>query len=724
MDNFQFLKDELSNPKLFNKRIFYAKNANKYIELISIDIFIDKYLPYITNYVLNDENTEEVLTEYSKTFINFLKYLNNENTLNNYIQIKNNDKEKEKDKDKDKENEIKEENINIINDDKNKYNECIYLILKCFFEKFFIIEDEILKETSINNMKSLLLELDYNSLLKKEIENYLTHLTDNNKNINENKDINYENEVLFLFYSLLFPFIEDNEQKIEKYCNKLKSILNNNNQVKKKRLIIQNITNIIPFIKKSIENIKNNNDEINQNKLKNNIYIIKEILNSLNNVIDDKKLIVSVGMSYLYEIIIIYSIKNMTDIVLFYDTYNNILTDQTIDSIIDNFIIKLESFLDNEPNLKISLTWRIKVAYIENICRLNKFILKNNPNYFNDYFSLICQKILENNNINNYNSNNDVDLKISVLNHVEYFIPKLPTFIQIFKNITSIESNIYMRSNLGVALNKIINNNQFYEIYMNNNNFKVLISDIFNIIQNIIEKDKFEVKYYLLSSFEFKFFNIIDDDNVKAKILNWSIKLIIIVFETINEWRIRYNIYEKTDKFFSDEKNLLKIINLYQKEKNQNTEKIIIELINNIRYLIQLFFNDKANIIRTNCLILIDNIIKIEKDNNIDNDLCLIRIKEELIKYQISLFLKNNNFEDNDNLFNNISSLDICKNYCIKIFFLYSVKKFIHLYSKEEKNFIKDIIELIKKDKKYSKENIANNKINKDIEFIIEKINS
>ena len=108
MDNFQFLKDELSNPKLFNKRIFYAKNANKYIELISIDIFIDKYLPYITNYVLNDENTEEVLTEYSKTFINFLKYLNNENTLNNYIQIKNNDKDKEKDKDKDKENEIKE----------------------------------------------------------------------------------------------------------------------------------------------------------------------------------------------------------------------------------------------------------------------------------------------------------------------------------------------------------------------------------------------------------------------------------------------------------------------------------------------------------------------------------------------------------------------------------------------------------------------------------------
>ena len=704
MDDFQFLKNELSNPKFFNKRIFYARNANKFIDLISIDLFVDKYLPYITNYILNDENTEEVLTEYSKTFINFLKYLNEENTYLKYMQIKN------------------KENIN--NDEKNKYNECIDLILKCFFEKFFIFEDEILNETSINNMKDLLLELSPNSLLKKEIENYLNNSNDNNKNINENKDINYENEVLFLFYSLLYPFIEDNEQKIENYCNKLKSILKNNNQLKKKRLIIQNIINIIPFIKKSIENIKNNNvenNQNNQNKIKHNIYIIKEILNSLYTIIDNKNLIIMVGMNYLCEIIIIYAIKNMTDIILFYDEYNSILSDENIDMIVNNFINKLANFMDNESILKISLTWRIKVAYIENICRLNKFILSINPNYFINNFACICQKILENNNINNFN--NDVDLKISVLKHVEYFIPKLLIFIHIFKNIISIEQNVYIRSNLGIALNKILNNKQFYQIFKNNN-FNVMVSDILNIIQNIIEKDKFDVKYYLLSSFEFNFFNIIEDDNIKIKILNRSFKLIIIVFETINEWRIRYSIYEKVEQFLSNEKKLLKIINIYQMEKNQNNEQhtTTSQLINNIRYLIQLFFKDKANIIRTNCLNLIETIIKIEKDTKIETDICFIRVKEELIKYQFSLFLKNNTLEDID-YFNYISSLDINKNYCVKIFFLDSVKKFIHLYSMEEKNIIKDVIELIKNDKKYSKENIANIKINKDIEFILEKIN-
>ena len=708
MEDFQFLKEEISSPK-FNKRIFYAKNANKYVELISIELFINKYIPYITNYVLKEENTEEVLTEYSKTFTNFLKYLGNEKSLTNYQKIKDNNKE----------NLDKEENI--------KYKESIYLILKCFFEKFFTTDDEILREISVDNIKELFLELEKYPLLKNELENYLKNLIDNIKPITENKDINEENEVIFLFYSLLYPFIKNDEQKIENYCNKLKSILNNNNQPKKKRLLIQNIINIIPFIKKSLDKIKDNktvnNETSNQNIINQNIYIIKEIIFSLNKILDDKNLIISVGMNYLCEIIIIYTIKNITEIIIFYDEYNTFLSNQEIDSIINNYITKFEIFINNESNLNISLTWRIKVAYIENICRLKKFIIQHNPNYFNDYFSNICLKFLENINNNNFNNSNnintDIDLKISVLKHVDYFIPKLSSFLQIFKNITSLEPNMYVRSYLGIALNKILNNEQFYEIYTNDNNLNNLLSKIFEIIQTIIEKEKFEVKYYLLSSFEFTFFNIIKDDNNKMIILNKSIKLIIIVFETINEWRIRYNIYDKFEKFLSDEKNFLKILSLYKIEKNNEN---IVETINNARNLIQLFFNDKANIIRTNCLILINNIINLQKNNNINEEFWLIRIKEELIKFQYSLFNKGNNISDKDNFLNNIAALDLNKNYYIKIYFLESAKKFIHLYSKEEKNIIKEIVELIKNNKKYSEKNIANNKMNNDIEFILNKL--
>jgi len=707
MDDFQFLKEEITSPK-FNKRIFYAKNAKKYIELMSIDLFVNNYIPFIANYIYNDENIEEVLTEYSKTFTEFLKYLGNEATFQNYSKINiNNNNESEK----------TEEN--------NKYNNSIALIIKCFFEKFFINEDEILKETTFNNIKDLFLELDKYILLKKEFENYL-NIDKIFKDSNQN-EAGEDNKIIFSIFSLFYPLIIDDEQKITNYCNKFKLILKNNNQLKKKRLVIQNIFNIIPFIKNNIDKIKNDISNENENNDKNNIInrnisLMKEIISSLNQIMDDKNLIVSVEMNYVCEIIVIYTIQNITDFILFYDEYNDILSNQEIESIINSFIVKLESFINNESILKITLTWRIKVAYIENICRLNRIILKNNPNYFNDYFPTTCQKILENNN-------KDPDLKISVLNHVDFLIPKLPTFIQIFKNMHSTEQNMYVRSNLAIALNKILNNPKFYESNENKNDFHSIVINIFNIIQNMIDKEKFDVKYYLLSTVEFDFFNIIKDDNFKIEILNKSIKLIIIVFEKVNEWRIRYSIYNKVETFLSNKDNFLKITNLFQQGKNMNInqnpnqENKNIEMVNNLRNLIKLFFNDKANIIRTNCLNLIDNIISMQKDNNIQNDLWIIRIQDELLKYQFSLFSKNNNFEEGENFINDIISLNINKNYCIKIFFLESIKKFIHLYSNIEKNIIKEIVGLIKNDKKYSNENVANNKIMKDIELILKKLN-
>ena len=706
MDDFQFLKEEITSPK-FNKRIFYAKNAKKYIEIMSIDLFVNNYIPFITNYIYNEENIEEVLTEYSNTFTEFLKYLGNEGTFQNYSQTNNDNNESDKTEEK----------------DNTKYNNSIVLIIKCFFEKFFINEDEILKETTFNNMKELFLELDNYILLKTEFENYL-NTNKSFKDINQS-DIGEDNKIIFSIFSLLYPLIIDDEEKITNYCNKFKFILKNNNQLKKKRLLIQNIFNIIPFIKKSIDKIKNDNSNESENNDKNiiinkNIYLIKEIISSLNQIMDDKNLIISVEMNYVCEIIVIYTIQNITDFILFYDEYNDILSNQEIESIINSFIVKLESFINTESNLKISLTWRIKVAYIENICRLNKLILKSSPNYFNDYFSSICQKILENNN-------KESDLKISVLKHVDFLLPKLPTFILIFKNMQTTEQNMYVRSNLAIALNKILNNPQFYELNENNNDFHSLVLNIFNIIQNMIDKEKFDVKYYLLSTVEFNFFNIIKDDNFKVEILNKSIKLIIIVFEKVNEWRIRYSIYNKVEAFLSNKDNFLKITNLYQQGKNininANQENKNVEMVNNLRNLIKLFFNDKANIIRTNCLNLIDNIINMQKDNNIQNDLWIIRIQDELLKYQFSLFSRNNNFEEGENFINDIISLNVNKNYYIKVFFLESIKKFIHLYSNNEKNIIKEIVGLIKNEIKYSNENVANSKIMNDIELILGKLN-
>ena len=692
MDDLQFLKEELSNAKLFNKRIFYAKNALRYTEIMPINFFINNYIPYIANYIYNEENVEEVLTEYSNTFTYFLKFLGKEENFQNY----NNKEEKN------------------IEDNRKTYNNSIYLILKCFFEKILLNEDEILKETTINNIKELLLDLDQFPLLKTEFENILYQLKILiNNETNENKDINEENELYILFFSLLYPFIESDEKKIENFCIKFKSIIYNNSQLKKMRLLIQNIINIIPFIKKSIDNIKEKpeiDNVIYLNIINKNIYILKEIICSLNNIMDDNNFIARVGMDYLCEIILAYTIKNITEFIIFYDEYNKYLSNIEINSIINNFITKLENFINIETNLGVKLNWRVKVAYIENICKLNSLVNRHNQKYFDDYFSQYCLNILSD------NKNKEQDLKISVLNHIDLLIPSINKFLPIFNDIIIMNRNQYILSALSVSLNNILNNQKFYEINTNET-IDSIASQIFQFFNELLKNENFEIRYHLLSSFDFLFFNYINNDKQKILLLSESIKLYIFSFQKINEWRIRYNLYEKFKKFLSEKDNILKIYSFYQIAKNNpENEQTINLLINNIRYLIHLIFLDKANIIRMNSLELINDIINFQKDNKINTNIYLIRIKEELMKYQISIFCKNSNTEEN--IINNLNLLDMNKNYCMKLFFLESVKKFINLYSTTEKNIIKEILKLIKNDSKYSKENVANNKIYNDIEII------
>ena len=692
MDDFQFLKEEISSNK-FNKRIFYAKNALRYIEIMPITFFVDNYIPYITNYILNEENVEEVLTEYSNTFIFFLKFLGKNQNFDNYKTIK--DKEGKND------------------DYKITYNNAIKLLLKCFYEKILLNEDEILKETTINNLRDILLELDEFLLLKNEFENILNELKILNKENVETIDFNEVNEMSSLLFSLLYPFIKSDENKIAIFCNQFKLSTSSNSNKKKKRLIIQNIINIIPFIKKSIDKYNNppvTNDENYINTIKLNIHLLKEIISDLSIILDEQNLIISVGMNYLCDIILVYTIQNITEFILLYDEYNKFLTNQEIDLIIINYLTKLENFINNETILKVNLTWRVKVAYIENICRLKNLVNKHNPQYFNEYYSNYCENILKGNNI-------EPDLKISILKNIDLLVPTINKFIPIINEILKTEKNQYILSSLGIAINNIMNSKILYEIN-NNENAIAIVNRLFQFINILLNNNIFEIKYHLLSSFDFSFFNHINKDAEKILYLNEAIKLYIYSFQRINEWRIRYNLFEKFKNFILEKNNFLKLFSFYQIfNNNSESAKTIFELINNIRNLIHLFFLEKANIIRINSLELINCIITFQKDNNINNEICLIRIKEELINYQISIFCKNST--NIESIINNLNLLDMNKNYCMKLFFIESVKKFINLYSLTEKNLIKNILQLIKNGTKYAKENIANNKINNDIEVII-----
>ena len=129
MDDLQFLKDEITSNK-FNKRIFYAKNALRYTEIMPINFFIDNYIPFIINY-LYLENVEEVLTEYSQTLIFFLKFLGMQENHDNYLKTKTS-----------KEEEIENDN----------YTNSINLIIKCIFEK-------ILQNINLGDNGSIFMEI-------------------------------------------------------------------------------------------------------------------------------------------------------------------------------------------------------------------------------------------------------------------------------------------------------------------------------------------------------------------------------------------------------------------------------------------------------------------------------------------------------------------------------------------------------------------------------------
>ena len=685
MDKLNFLKEEISSIN-FNKRIFYAKKAQQYPEIMTFNIFINDYIPYITDYILSKENTEEVLTEYSITFIKFIIFIENQ---------------KNEQKSNDETN-------------NNAYNNCISLIIKCFFEKFLNSEDEILKETSLNNLNNLLLDINKYSLVKEDLKQYLE------KSIINSEDID---ETLCMIYGYLYLLLENDKDKLNIYCNKMKTILKNNNQLKYKRTLTQNIINILPFLKKSLQEDENNKSNV--------IYFIKELFSTLNDILEDKSLLNNVNNNYLCESIIVYTIKNNTDLILFYDN-NKLLSDNDIDKFSNYFITKLEKFV----NVDSSYPWRIKAAFIENICRIEKKILAIDNNYFNGSFLNLCKNILQNNyiytNNTNTNNNNESELKISVLNHFEFYIKELNSFISIFNYIFQKENNIYVRSTLAKTMNKILNNKKFYETFLNydkdndnndnNDKIKGLIQDIFKILKKMQTNEIFEVKYNLLSTIDFSFFNILlkieKSIDINILVFKNKIKFILGIFETITEWRIRNNIFKKLEKFLLNEQNLQILFSL----ENDLDKK---EIINDIKYLLKLFFCDKANIIRNNSTELVKKLLNIQKNKEIiPNDNLLLSVKD-ILKMQCSLIMNNsliilNNSQNRGN----INASDIIKNYHMKVFFLDSIKLFFDLYSNEDKMLLKEIIEVIKNDNKYQKNNISNKKIEDESNFILNKINN
>ena len=127
--------------------------------------------------------------------------------------------------------------------------------------------------------------------------------------------------------------------------------------------------------------------------------------------------------------------------------------------------------------------------------------------------------------------------------------------------------NQYILSALSVSLNNILNNQKFYEINTNET-IDSIASQIFQFFNELLKNENFEIRYHLLSSFDFLFFNYINNDKQKILLLSESIKLYIFSFQKINEWRIRYNLYEKFKKFLSEKDNILKIYSFYQIASN------------------------------------------------------------------------------------------------------------------------------------------------------------
>ncbi len=523
-------------------------------------------------------------------------------------------------------------NLILENENYNLKKENIYI-------KNIIVEEKQKLINKINEIKNDY--LNENLKIKKEIfeSNSLKEMIDNNNNLEDVdriKNLIYEKEKLLINNYEMFNKIQEFNEEINKLNNEKNEILIEKNN------FIRKYENILNDLK--INELKYNNLQKENEKLKENILNLNKNLNDINNKNDFEK----------------FKENNQENLnKIFYDNLD-LLFNKNIDKI-NNLLNEKDKKIFNSNNQQSELNENIKILKINND-KLNKEI----DNLKNEKIELLNENYKINLQITNLN---DVVTALQISNE-QYLSEKKNLLIELSNSQSDIiierqkffesdklckqyleEKNILKNKNeeLQIKLNSIEKQYHYLE-----NNYKNLNENNFKIIKN--ESNLLEIKSENT--------NLILKLNEIYQNYNILIKNINEIFENLN-----INNKEKIDEFSQ-----LKIIkneieNCYKKISNNNE---YYEEIYNIKKNLSNYCSltsDKVNYINNSNLPKLTNLSKIQIFEKIIRYISYLKIIHSLQLIKISLkseektILYNNiinNKENNKNIKNNyINNLNL-----------------------------------------------------------------
>ena len=661
------------NKKLINYKNNYEKISNDFEKLLNEKKSIKnentilkkeiKQMKSKINELENNKNKIEKISikeekindiDYKRKFEEIREKLNNiekeknnlnDDEINNYKKIKEeNDKliiENKKQKE-DIQNIIKEKIIieNENKENKNKLNE-----LNKIYEK----EKEKLNE-ELKKLNEKYLEKEN----EKENYNYYIDDTEDENNFFEKKKDS----------TLLLNINENKENKDEKYNelnNKYNYLLNIYNNILKEKEKIKEI-----FIKRNKLNINDNNsNKLELKKLIENSIEFKGINNNINDSFDFNKI------NYILwemddeikekdKIINDYKIQRdelgneVEEKFKYYDEYitNNKINIKNLLSQLFNLLVQFKEKMNllskNNNNYLSQYISPNFISYIDKIINqinainnISNYDIELNDNIFfdtiNTFISLLCQElsIIYNKNYNykKYNFNNkneeikndndDLFSKINYINNERKEIMKDYTdlkmkFQLILKENSKMKNDIIDLDNKLKEMTLKYNCNQ-KTVLVNNEGKKILLNNIYKFIKIISDKELAKIMYDIL--------NLIDQINITQ--LNKC-----LVEEKLNLMESNENIIDNEENelgiYLSNERNKLKkLIDDYDNkiiDKNRMLQKLNEE------------YNNKE-------IIYLNNIKELSEKNEF-----LINNNEELRKKLIDMERENYKFEDNSTL--------------------------------------------------------------------------
>ena len=688
---------------------------------------------------------------------------------------------------------INKNHIEKIFNKKNIDFENLYILINEIFLNNFEMLINKIYEFNINNEIFEIYEKLLNLFLKKDnkiqfnedkktlILNYINNFLKINNENNNYMNNNFYSNIFIILIKNFLNFFDKSEIDLIK-------ILKEHNLFYKKEIfdiIFKNkftLENINYDIKTFFDIIKfSNKNSITAFKF-NFILNSKEILDIINYLISNFKMITFEDISYFYDIILFNLSKNEEE----ENDKKNII----IEILQKTFqIIKLK----NEINLNLSYILYKLTNYLQNNNNISDNILNNLIKEGNNLFENIINNINKNEGDLNYENEKKISLILSFNNNLILLLKKENIVIINCYNLikdkndlsNAIKNNIYLIifDNLFNYLNNenSYNNFETYKKYVDiivNHNFnEIFIRN--EIFKKFLENNLFNKNLKILSYFYYNLYNKFENEKInilnefifnKNKELNNYFDIVLnllklkfkynqknfkenILFEMINNILIyiNKNDYNNEKEFFDNNcAKIIKIVNYLYNKSDENIDKIIeiSKKFNYLENLIKIFYSKKfinKKLSSKNFFLkkiskkikednynlfdfIIENVILKENEKKIENYNVLYNLLEKIINENSNIELIKNCIEkifssnfNNENFQKNLKDVNYLIYFLIICKFLIEI---FNLFSVQYLNyfnsFIPIFIEILENNLNFYNEN-SNKEINKNINKIFKK---